>query len=82
MGLTLATVASQLDGSLPEGPIGQLVIAYEPVWAIGTGLTATAGDVAEVHAWIRERLALRFGPAGRACDCCTAAPSNRRTLRS
>ena len=40
------------------------VIAYEPVWAIGTGLTPTAGDVAEVHAFMRDRLRQRFGPAG------------------
>ena len=41
-----------------------LVIAYEPVWAIGTGLTPTPADVAEVHAFIRERLAARFGAEG------------------
>ena len=38
-----------------------LVIAYEPVWAIGTGLTPTATDIEEVHGMIRERLATRFG---------------------
>jgi triosephosphate isomerase len=40
------------------------VIAYEPVWAIGTGLTPTPADVAEVHGFIRERLTARFGEAG------------------
>jgi triosephosphate isomerase len=40
------------------------VIAYEPVWAIGTGLTPTPSDVAEVHGFIRERLAVRFGAVG------------------
>ncbi len=41
-----------------------LVVAYEPVWAIGTGLTPTAADVAEVHAFIRKTLTGRFGAAG------------------
>jgi triosephosphate isomerase len=39
-----------------------VVIAYEPVWAIGTGLTPTADDVAEAHAHIRKELAGRIGP--------------------
>ena len=43
---------------------GNLVIAYEPVWAIGTGLTPTPADVAEVHAFIRKRLGERFGAQG------------------
>ncbi len=37
------------------------MIAYEPVWAIGTGLTPTAADVAEVHAFIRQKLSDRYG---------------------
>ena len=40
------------------------MIAYEPVWAIGTGLTSTPADVAEAHAFIRERLAARYGGEG------------------
>jgi triosephosphate isomerase len=64
-GETLKVVGLQLDGSLPDGATaGNLVVAYEPVWAIGTGLTPTAEDVALVHAFIRERLVGRFGPAG------------------
>jgi triosephosphate isomerase len=43
-----------------------LVIAYEPVWAIGTGVTPTTADVEEVHAMIRDRLAGRFGAPGEA----------------
>ena len=64
-GDTLKVVGLQLDGSLPDGAIAEiLVVAYEPVWAIGTGLTPTADDVALVHAFIRERLVGRYGPAG------------------
>jgi triosephosphate isomerase len=56
-GKTLQTIGRQLDGSLPDGATNaNLVVAYEPVWAIGTGLTPTAADVAEVHAFIRDRL--------------------------
>jgi triosephosphate isomerase len=64
-GDTLKVVGLQLDGSLPDGAIAEiLVVAYEPVWAFGTGLTPTADDVALVHAFIRERLVGRYGPAG------------------
>jgi triosephosphate isomerase len=64
-GDTLKVVGLQLDGSLPDGAIAEtLVVAYEPVWAIGTGVTPTSADVGLVHAFIRERLVGRFGPAG------------------
>jgi len=64
-GQTLAVVGRQLDGSLPDGAsAASLVVAYEPVWAIGSGLTPTLADVAEVHGFIRERLAARYGVAG------------------
>ena len=55
-GHTLAVVGGQLAGSLPDGagPDG-IAVAYEPVWAIGTGLTPSAADVAEVHGFIRQR---------------------------
>lgn len=63
-GKTMQVVQSQLDGAL-EGfaaeEIKDLVIAYEPVWAIGTGLTATPEQAQEVHAFIREYLKNRFG---------------------
>ena len=56
-GKTLAVVQRQLKGSIPDHMTSRdLVVAYEPVWAIGTGLTPTAGDVAEVHAMIRQDL--------------------------
>ena len=61
-GRTLAVVGAQIAGSLPEGATpANLVIAYEPVWAIGTGLTPTIADVAEVHAFIRGELANKLG---------------------
>src|SRR5579862_2534767 len=52
-GQTLDICGGQLQGSLPEGSMASnLVVAYEPVWAIGTGLTPTAGDVEQVHRFI------------------------------
>jgi triosephosphate isomerase len=64
-GHTIAVVRGQLDGSLPDGAgTDDILLAYEPVWAIGTGLTPTPADIAEVHDFIRQRLASRFGPAG------------------
>jgi triosephosphate isomerase len=60
-GQTLDVCRGQLDLSLPDGATaGNLVVAYEPVWAIGTGLTPTTGDVAQVHKLIRELLTARF----------------------
>src|SRR5262249_38651598 len=63
-GRTLPMVGTQFDGSIPDGATpANLVIAYEPVWAIGTGLTPTPADVAEGHGFIRERLGARFPAA-------------------
>jgi triosephosphate isomerase len=64
-GTAPAVVKTQLAGSLPDdAKAATLVIAYEPVWAIGSGLTPTPGDVGEMHRLIRERLSARFGEAG------------------
>ena len=64
-GSTLDVVGAQLAGSVPDWGIPEtLVVAYEPVWAIGTGLTPTAEDVAVVHGFIRDSLGSRFGAAG------------------
>jgi triosephosphate isomerase len=64
-GETLKVVGAQLDGSLPEvATAANLVVAYEPVWAIGTGLTPTPADVAEVHAFIRKKLVAYYAEQG------------------
>lgn len=55
-------VGWQISGSLPKGFTG--VVAYEPVWAIGTGRSATEADIATMHACIREELVRQFGWAG------------------
>ena len=61
---TLAVIAGQLAGSVPDAASPQTtVIAYEPVWAIGTGRTPTLPEIAQVHAEIRARLTARFGAA-------------------
>jgi triosephosphate isomerase len=60
-----ARVAAQLEGSLGDSAEG-LIIAYEPVWAIGTGRTPTPDDVAAMHDVIRARLIERLGPTGQA----------------
>jgi triosephosphate isomerase len=61
-GTTLAVIGAQLDGSVPaDSTAGTLVVAYEPVWAIGTGRTPTLEQIAEVHAFLRDRLTARIG---------------------
>jgi triosephosphate isomerase (TIM) len=66
-GRTIDVVGAQLLGSLalvPEARAADLVVAYEPIWAIGTGRTATPETAQQVHAFVRERLRARFGAAG------------------
>jgi triosephosphate isomerase len=64
-GRTLDVIGSQLAGSLPDGvTASNTVVAYEPVWAIGTGLTPTTRDVEEVHGFIRGKLRDRFSAEG------------------
>lgn len=83
-GETLRVVGNQLDGSLPDGASpAKLVIAYEPVWAIGTGLTPTADDVAEVHRFIRRRMVERLAGQGDAVRILyggSVKPSNAKEL--
>ena len=63
-GKTLEVLSTQIAGSIPEGAnAANTVIAYEPVWAIGTGLTPTPEEVAEAHAHIRQELAAKVGGA-------------------
>lgn len=60
-GRTLTVVGAQLAGSVPDTATGaDTVIAYEPVWAIGTGLTPTLAQIAEVHDFLRAELRKRF----------------------
>ena len=68
-GRTFDVLDDQLAGSLPtldgsEAGFARLVVAYEPVWAIGTGRTASTAQAQEAHAHVRKRLAERFGAAG------------------
>jgi len=64
-GQTLDVCGGQLKGSLPDGSTAaNLVVAYEPVWAIGTGLTPTTADVEQVHKFIRGVLTDRFKAEG------------------
>ena len=64
-GDAVATVERQLGASLPRGvEVAGLAIAYEPVWAIGTGQVPTIADIAEMHAALRRRLVAAYGDAG------------------
>jgi triosephosphate isomerase (TIM) len=85
-GLTEVVVRRQLAGSLPDASTAaNTVVAYEPVWAIGTGLTPTAADVARVHAAIRQALVARFPAEGAGVRILyggSVKPSNARELLS
>ena len=65
-GAAVSTVLAQLDGALPERSASgaELAIAYEPVWAIGTGKIPTTAEIAEMHAAIRAKLVERYGDGG------------------
>jgi triosephosphate isomerase len=69
-GSAVMTVAAQLDASLPRGDGAaagvpdRLAVAYEPIWAIGTGKVASCEDIGEMHAAIRQRLVAAYGEAG------------------
>jgi triosephosphate isomerase len=83
-GQTLDICCGQLQGSLPEGArADNLVVAYEPVWAIGTGLTPTVKDVEQIHQFSRETLGARFNQEGakmRILYGGSVKPSNAREL--
>ena len=65
-GKAVEVVELQIGHSLPDGvaDYGKLAIAYEPIWAIGTGKVPTTGEIAQMHAAIRERLRAAYGEAG------------------
>jgi len=83
-GHTLDICGGQLKGSLPDGATAaNLVVAYEPVWAIGSGLTPTTADVEEVHRFIRKALTDRFKAEGdrmRVLYGGSVKPSNAKEL--
>jgi triosephosphate isomerase (TIM) len=85
-GKTLDVLDTQLKGSLPDNATGaNTVVAYEPVWAIGTGLTPSAGDVTEAHASIRQALCQRYNVTGdqiRILYGGSVKPSNAKELLS
>ena len=63
-GATLKVIEGQLTGSLDRLEPNSFVLAYEPLWAIGTGKVATPAQISEVHAFIRQFLEQRFGKPG------------------
>jgi triosephosphate isomerase len=83
-GQALAVVDAQLDGSVPDGASAErVVVAYEPVWAIGSGLTPTPTDIAEMHGFMRRRLVSRFGAEGQGIRILyggSVKPSNAKEL--
>ncbi len=83
-GKTLAVVANQIKGSVPAAASAEnTVIAYEPVWAIGTGRTPSTADVAEVHALIRKELSGLLGESAGAMRILyggSVKPSNAKEL--
>ena len=83
-GRTLEVMARQLAGSVPEAAANaRFVVAYEPIWAIGTGLTPTLHQVGEVHAALRSGLRQRFAAAGEATQLLyggSVKPENARDL--
>ncbi len=83
-GRTLAVVGAQLAGSVPgDATATNTIVAYEPVWAIGSGLTPTVADVAEVHGALHAQLVSRFGATGQAMRLLyggSVKPSNAKEL--
>lgn len=66
-GAAVTTVSAQLDASLPAGLVAadSFAVAYEPIWAIGTGKIPSLADIDEMHAALRQRLVAAYGDAGR-----------------
>jgi triosephosphate isomerase len=77
-------VGAQLAGSLPEG-LADFIVAYEPIWAIGTGVTPTLADVTAMHRFIRNRLVERYGETGQGVRILyggSVKPANAKELLS
>ncbi|MEQ1955566.1 triose-phosphate isomerase [Mesorhizobium sp. CN2-181] len=85
-GATMAVLSRQIAGSVSSAAThANTIVAYEPVWAIGTGLTPTAADVAEAHAHIRAELAARIGEEAKRTRILyggSVKPSNAKELLS
>lgn len=84
-GDTLKVLETQLAGSLPDDFSSNIVIAYEPVWAIGTGLIPEASDVEEAHGFIRSQMIKRYGENGKTIRLLyggSVKPSNAKELMS
>lgn len=86
-GRAVETVVAQLDASLPGGSAGgaKLAIAYEPIWAIGTGKVPTTAEIGEMHDALRRLLTDRFGSAGEGIRILyggSVKPSNAREIFS
>lgn len=83
-GDAVAVVEAQVEGSVPaDVDPAMLVVAYEPIWAVGTGRTPSVAEVGEMHAAIRARLVATFGEAGQGVRILyggSVKPSNAATL--
>jgi triosephosphate isomerase len=83
-GHTLSTCARQLAGSVPADLPAELgAVGYEPLWSIGTGTVPAPGEIIQVHAYIRQCLVARLGPAGAAVRILyggSVAPENARAI--
>ena len=83
-GQTETVLARQIEGSIPTpASAANTAVAYEPIWAIGTGKTASLADIETAHAFIRARIEARLGPQGRAIRLLyggSVKPSNAREI--
>lgn len=85
-GKTEAVLAEQIEGSVPlQATAANTAVAYEPIWAIGTGKTASLADIEAAHTFIRTRMEARLGSAGRAVRLLyggSVKPSNAKEILS
>lgn len=85
-GRAVEVVRVQLQGSVPEAVRGRpFAVAYEPIWAIGTGLTPSTAEIAEMHGALREALDARFGEAAAGTPLLyggSVKPSNAREIQA